>query len=198
MTRAQMAVFLVRAFALQAPPVAGNLAIAVNYGSQVPGQAIAIDPEGDIVAFEVVSLPAKGDLTFSADGSFTYTPTIFQVDTDSFTFRASDGQLSSNVATVNIDITRSAEISAKYDLRTLKNNHWASTVNANPGQSIIDQMVVIDLDNDGDEDLLVAQSMNPRGDPSLYQVLEMVIFRDNGGTFTRSRPVSSSISAMPQ
>jgi VCBS repeat-containing protein len=43
-------------------------------------------------------------LTLAADGSFTYTPNAGFVGTDAFTYQATDGLLSSNVATVTIDV----------------------------------------------------------------------------------------------
>ena len=43
-------------------------------------------------------------LVLNANGSFTYTPTAGYVGADSFTYHASDGLLSSNVATVTINV----------------------------------------------------------------------------------------------
>ena len=48
--------------------------------------------------------PAHGTLTLNADGSFTYTPALHYFGSDSFTYHASDGIASSNVATVSISI----------------------------------------------------------------------------------------------
>ncbi|MDQ3820672.1 MAG: cadherin-like domain-containing protein, partial [Acidobacteriota bacterium] len=48
--------------------------------------------------------PANGTLTLNQNGSFTYTPNRNFSGTDSFTYRASDGQLDSNVATVTITV----------------------------------------------------------------------------------------------
>ena len=168
------------------PPIANNLSIAVDYGSQVSNSTTATDPDGDTLTFEVVNTPAKGNLFFNADGTFVYAPTIFQIDTDSFTFRASDGQLNSNDAIVDISITRSAEISAKYDLRVQNNAHYRGNVIANPEKSvIINDVAVIDLDDDGDEDVLVTQHMTSETDPAFYQELEMVIFRNIGNAYVK-------------
>ena len=51
-----------------------------------------------------VSDPENGSVTLKADGSFTYTPNADFVGTDSFTYKASDGNAESNVATVAIEI----------------------------------------------------------------------------------------------
>jgi Ca2+-binding RTX toxin-like protein len=48
--------------------------------------------------------PSNGVLLFNPDGSFTYTPNAGFSGTDSFTYQATDGSLSSNVATVTITV----------------------------------------------------------------------------------------------
>src|SRR5215472_6138262 len=59
---------------------------------------------GTLSAF-LVSGPSHGTLLLNADGSFTYTPAAGFTGTDSFTYQASDGILTSNVATVTIRVT---------------------------------------------------------------------------------------------
>jgi metallophosphoesterase (TIGR03767 family) len=63
------------------------------------------DPEGDAMTAALASGPSRGTLTFNPNGSFTYKPALGFKGTDSFTYRASDGQSSSNVATVTIKVT---------------------------------------------------------------------------------------------
>ena len=50
----------------------------------------------------LVSGPANGSLTFNANGSFTYTPGPGFSGRDTFTYRAVQGTLVSNIATVTI------------------------------------------------------------------------------------------------
>jgi hypothetical protein len=59
-------------------------------------------PSGRPLTASLVAGPAHGALTLNADGSFTYTPSPGFSGTDSFTYQANDGQLTSNVATVSI------------------------------------------------------------------------------------------------
>ena len=59
--------------------------------------------------------PAHGSISFSSDGSFTYTPTAGYTGPDSFTYHASDGTSSSSVATVSITVAAPAAPVAKND-----------------------------------------------------------------------------------
>ena len=51
-----------------------------------------------------MSKPAHGTLQFNSNGSFTYKPTAGYVWPHSFTYQASDGLASSNIATVQITV----------------------------------------------------------------------------------------------
>ena len=53
----------------------------------------------------VVTEPANGTLVLNADGSFTYSPDADFFGTDTFTYKANDGELDSNIATVTITVT---------------------------------------------------------------------------------------------
>ena len=57
----------------------------------------------DITAV-LVSGPSHGTLDLNADGSFTYTPNADYHGPDSFTYRAFDGELSSEIATVSLTV----------------------------------------------------------------------------------------------
>jgi parallel beta-helix repeat protein len=50
----------------------------------------------------LVSSPSHGQLTLAANGSFTYTPAANFSGTDTFTYKANDGNSSSQVATVSV------------------------------------------------------------------------------------------------
>ena len=62
------------------------------------------DVDGDSLTAALVSGPSHGTLTLSADGSFTYTPEADYSGSDTFTYKASDGSLESNSATVTINV----------------------------------------------------------------------------------------------
>ena len=63
------------------------------------------DPDHDPLSAVLESGPSHGTLSLNANGSFTYTPAANYDGTDSFTYRASDGTVESNEATVTITIT---------------------------------------------------------------------------------------------
>ena len=62
------------------------------------------DVENDALSAAVVAGPSNGALTFPGDGSFVYAPNANFNGGDSFTYRAGDGGLNSNVATVSIAV----------------------------------------------------------------------------------------------
>ncbi len=66
------------------------------------------DADGTPLAAVLVTGPASGTLNLNPNGSFTYTPDSGFTGGDSFTYRASDGVLTSNPATVNITVQASA------------------------------------------------------------------------------------------
>lgn len=64
------------------------------------------DPDGNSLTAVLVTGPANGTLILRSDGSLTYTPKPRYTGKDKFTYKASDGSLYSNVATVTINIKR--------------------------------------------------------------------------------------------
>jgi VCBS repeat-containing protein len=63
------------------------------------------DPDNDPLSAGLVSGPSHGTLTLNPDGSFVYTPATNHTGSDSFTYQASDGTLTSNLATVTITVS---------------------------------------------------------------------------------------------
>jgi VCBS repeat-containing protein len=63
------------------------------------------DVESGLTAAAAVN-PSSGTLGLNPNGSFTYTPSAGFSGTDTFTYRANDGALDSNVATVTITVAQ--------------------------------------------------------------------------------------------
>jgi hypothetical protein len=81
----------------------GSLNVAAN-GGVLKNDTDAQTQSTDLTA-TLVSGPAHASaFTLNADGSFSYTPAANFNGSDSFTYRASDGQLESGVATVTITV----------------------------------------------------------------------------------------------
>src|SRR5262249_37781056 len=64
-----------------------------------------VDPDGLPLTALLVTPTSHGTLSFKPDGSFTYVSAAGYIGTDSFTYRATDGVLTSNVATVLISVS---------------------------------------------------------------------------------------------
>jgi VCBS repeat-containing protein len=62
------------------------------------------DAENDPLTAVLNSSPSNGSLILNGNGSFSYTPNANFNGSDSFTYRANDGQATSNIATVTITV----------------------------------------------------------------------------------------------
>jgi hypothetical protein len=87
-------------------PIAQSASVTAQENGSVSVTLAATDPDGDALTYTIVSAPAHGTLSGTA-ASRTYTPASGYSGADSFTFKASDGALESNVATVSITVTAS-------------------------------------------------------------------------------------------
>jgi Big-like domain-containing protein len=87
-------------------PTAFDLTLAVPEDGVADGAVTATDPDSAALSMAVVTQPQKGTVVLfhGTPLSFKYFPAANQNGADSFTFRVSDGQASSNTATVSISI----------------------------------------------------------------------------------------------
>lgn len=100
-----------------------------------------IDVDGDSLNAVLESSPTHGTLELNADGSFTYVPAENFSGTDSFSYHAGDGALTSEVITVEITVA------GTNDSPLAENDSYTATVNQTltvPGPGV--------LANDSDED----------------------------------------------
>jgi hypothetical protein len=75
-----------------AAPVAENLEITTYRGISVGGRLRAVDPDGDLLTFDVTTPPTKGTLELSKDGHFVYTPADGKKGKDYFGYKAADSK----------------------------------------------------------------------------------------------------------
>jgi VCBS repeat-containing protein len=98
------------AFALNITPVndaavAANGTASGNEDNAITGTVTATDIDSPALTYSVVTGPANGTLSLNAaTGAYVYTPNANYNGSDSFTFRANDGSIDSNVATVNLAV----------------------------------------------------------------------------------------------
>ncbi|MEE8311746.1 MAG: tandem-95 repeat protein, partial [Candidatus Binatia bacterium] len=89
------------------PPQAAGATLATDEDTRRVAQLDASDADGDALTFTLVSPPGKGRVTLinAATGIYAYTPDADVHGLDSFSFKVSDGQVNSNVATLTVVIT---------------------------------------------------------------------------------------------
>jgi alpha-tubulin suppressor-like RCC1 family protein len=107
------------------PPTAADVSFRTDKNKPLsvsaPGVlAGAVDPDGDVLDASLVTPTEHGMLTLRADGAFAYAPDYGFVGTDSFTFRAGDGQSFSDeaTATIGVDLVNDAPRPAAADVLT--------------------------------------------------------------------------------
>jgi Tol biopolymer transport system component len=87
-------------------PVASDGTLAVAAGASATGTLSATDIDSASLTYAVITNGSKGSavVTDPATGAYTYTAKAGASGTDTFTFRANDGSLDSNTATVTVTI----------------------------------------------------------------------------------------------
>ena len=86
------------------PPVAFDQALTTTEDTPVSMLLSGMDPDFDVLAYEIVSSPTHGTLS-GTPPDLAYRPAANYSGTDAFTFRVSDGGLNSAPATVAITVS---------------------------------------------------------------------------------------------
>ncbi len=91
-------------------PVAANSSASGSEDTPISGTVSATDVDNTPAQLSYALVGANGGaahgtVVFHADGSYTYTPVHDFNGSDSFSFKANDGHLDSNVATVGLTVT---------------------------------------------------------------------------------------------
>ncbi len=127
-------------------PVAANDSYGTNEDTTLTVGAPGVlandsDVDGDSLSSIVVTGPSHGSLTFNANGSFSYTPAANYYGLDSFTYKANDGSLDSNVATVSITVTNVNDAPvAVNDAYTVVEDSSAHTVDVLANDTDVDNL----------------------------------------------------------
>jgi VCBS repeat-containing protein len=127
-------------------PIAQPQSVATDKNVPLTVVLGATDVDGDALIYSVVSPPSHGTLSGSS-GSLVYTPGSGYTGPDSFTFQATDGFLTSNVALVGIDVR-------PVDKLPVAKNDSARSID---GESVT--IAVLSNDSDPDGDVLTVTSV---------------------------------------
>ncbi len=84
-------------------PVAESFEVDLQENGSMTFTLLASDVDGDTLTFSIISEPAHGILECTGVNC-TYTPNLHWFGTDSFIFKANDGLLDSNEATVTLNV----------------------------------------------------------------------------------------------
>lgn len=84
-------------------PAAADSSITTAEDTAAATPLSATDGDGDVLSYSIVTSPTNGTLSGTAP-NLTYTPNANYNGTDSFTWKANDGQADSNTATVVITV----------------------------------------------------------------------------------------------
>ncbi|MGI9240035.1 MAG: tandem-95 repeat protein, partial [Verrucomicrobiales bacterium] len=109
------ATVLINVSAVNDAPVANDDAYGVLAGATInipAGEGVLnndVDVDGTALTASLATTTANGELSFADDGSYTYTPAAGFAGRDEFSYVASDGALSSDPATVVINVGLAAE-----------------------------------------------------------------------------------------
>ena len=85
-------------------PVANDDTGTTDEDTPLNGMLVALDVENDALSFSLVDDAGHGTVNVDSDGTYSYTPDANYFGDDSFTFKANDGELDSNVATVSLTV----------------------------------------------------------------------------------------------
>ncbi len=87
-------------------PVANDDTLSTSHNTAVGDVLGASDIDADTLTYATTTSPVSGSISLfdSATGAFTYTPNTGFSGADSFQFKANDGSLDSNTATISITV----------------------------------------------------------------------------------------------
>ena len=102
-----------------AAPIAEDLVLKTYKGVAISSRFAAVDPDGDLVTFQIMDSPARGQVAMDENdpAAFTYTPYEGKKGKDTFTYVAIDAKgNSSKPATVKVSIQKQTTAVSYSDL----------------------------------------------------------------------------------
>ena len=171
------------------------------------------DADGDALTAVLVTPPAHGALTLSANGGFSYTPAAGFSGTDSFTYKANDGKDDSAVATVTITIAATAapqtDVTVSGDQGTPKTTVKTGTFSTTSANELLLAFVSVDgppagggkntvtkVTGGGLTWQLVARSNAALGGAEIWRAFAPAILTNVSVTATLSKSFESSLTVV--
>jgi VCBS repeat-containing protein len=117
---------------LPSAPVATAASITTNEDTVITGILTASDVDLNVLKHSAVNNPSNGIVSIASNGAYTYTPNINFSGTDSFTFKANDGELDSVAATVSITVNavNDPPIATSASITNIEDNAKTGTLTA--------------------------------------------------------------------
>jgi len=176
-------------------PMVNHLNVSTDEDLAISILLQAVDEEADQLAFEIVDIPKHGTLNFDFP-NVIYTPNNNFNGTDSFTYRANDGFLDSQIANVNIEIqevndpptfTGGKDVIVLEDSGVFSKTQWATNVQSGPDNESQDLFFNLTVSNPELFDQL--PELTPEGNLSFKPASDAnglakvtVRLKDTGGT----------------
>jgi hypothetical protein len=176
-------------------PVANAQSVSTNQDTAKTITLTATDADGDPLTYAIVAAPTHGTLSGTAP-VVTYTPAAGYVGPDSLTFKANDGTVDSNLATVSITLTavndapmftKGADQTVAQDSGAKTVTAWASNISAGPADEA-GQVLTFMATNDNSALFSVQPAVAPNGTLTFtpatgaFGIAHVtVLLHDNGG-----------------
>jgi len=181
--------------AQNAAPQVNNLVVNTDEDLAITILLQAVDEEADQLSFEILSTPKRGTLSMDFP-NVIYTPNRDFNGTDSFTYKANDGFLDSQIATVYIEImavndppafTPGIDKTVREDSGMFSTTQWATNIRPGPGNEsqdvffhlTVNEVALFDqlpkITADGNLSFKPAENANGEAEVTVY-------LQDSGGT----------------
>ncbi len=171
--------------AANAAPIAENLELTTYKGVAVTSRFAAVDPEGDLVTYQIVDSPARGQVTVDENdpAAFWYTPYEGKKGKDSFTYVAIDAKgNTSEPATVKITIQKQSTKVTYSDLAG-DPGHYAALHLAEEGIYVgrqVGSLYCFDPEDTFTREEFLALAMDAAGESPLENVSLTGFYDDEG------------------
>ena len=111
-------------------PITKNVNLNITHNTDYSGTLKATDADNDKLTYKIASNTTHGTLISNSNGTYTYTPNINFVGTDSFTYVANDGITNSNPATVTINLNNTSPVVQDTNFTVIHGKTYMGMLNA--------------------------------------------------------------------